>query len=188
MHWGIRRYQNPDGTLTDLGRKRIGSKNDRRMYKMLKRQIHRKRAKIAGGSNRWLSGTPIGENSRKLLEESDKKRREYESSKEYKSWLKEYDAFERKSSRDIDKGKMSIEEYDNKQRELYNKRPVKNFSDPKGWAATLTSKGWRFADDYINKGGADLSVAYLKDLGYENEDAKRLVKRLAKQHKTLGDL
>lgn len=23
MHWGVRRYQNPDGSLTDLGRRRI---------------------------------------------------------------------------------------------------------------------------------------------------------------------
>ena len=26
MKWGVRRYQNPDGTLTDLGRKRLAKK------------------------------------------------------------------------------------------------------------------------------------------------------------------
>lgn len=27
MHWGIRRYQNPDGTLTDAGRRRLEKKD-----------------------------------------------------------------------------------------------------------------------------------------------------------------
>ncbi len=29
MHWGIRRYQNPDGTLTDAGKKRLRSLNEK---------------------------------------------------------------------------------------------------------------------------------------------------------------
>ena len=28
MHWGIRRYQNPDGTLTSAGKKRKGGSED----------------------------------------------------------------------------------------------------------------------------------------------------------------
>lgn len=35
--WGIRRYQNPDGTLTDQGRKRYNKKSDEGQYKMDKK-------------------------------------------------------------------------------------------------------------------------------------------------------
>lgn len=30
MKWGVRRYQNPDGTLTDLGRKRLAKKESKK--------------------------------------------------------------------------------------------------------------------------------------------------------------
>lgn len=39
MHWGIRRFQNPDGTLTAAGRKRNSSiKSDRQLRREAKRQ------------------------------------------------------------------------------------------------------------------------------------------------------
>ena len=34
MKWGVRRYQNPDGSLTDLGRVRYGKKAARKYYKV----------------------------------------------------------------------------------------------------------------------------------------------------------
>ena len=38
MHWGIRRYQNPDGTLTNAGKRRERVADDRRARKEAKRQ------------------------------------------------------------------------------------------------------------------------------------------------------
>lgn len=38
MHWGVRRYQNPDGTLTNLGRNREHAKSDRRLRREAKQQ------------------------------------------------------------------------------------------------------------------------------------------------------
>lgn len=38
MRWGIRRYQNPDGSLTDAGKRRERMANDRRAQKESKRQ------------------------------------------------------------------------------------------------------------------------------------------------------
>ena len=51
MHWGIRRYQNPDGSLTDAGRKRLGRKDlrwakrnydkiEKKAYKASKQELY----------------------------------------------------------------------------------------------------------------------------------------------------
>ena len=54
MRWGVRRYQNADGSLTDAGKRRYS--NGERAYKDLKKQVHSKRAKLIGGANRWMTG------------------------------------------------------------------------------------------------------------------------------------
>ena len=42
-------------------------------------------------------------------------------------------------------------------------------------------------DDFINKGGRDLSMAYLKDLGYSEKVAEEFIKKMAKANQTLAD-
>ena len=49
MKWGVRRYQNPDGTLTELGKKRIANKLTKRERKIAKRV---ERAKIKEAKRR----------------------------------------------------------------------------------------------------------------------------------------
>ena len=73
MKWGVRRYQNPDGTLTSAGKKRYGQMSDDKLSKELTKQVRAQRGHIHGFSNRWMQGYDIGENSRKAL----KKRRRF---------------------------------------------------------------------------------------------------------------
>ena len=193
MKWGVRRYQNPDGSLTEAGRRRYDDKvrkldkmSGERTYKKLKREVHSKRAELLGGSNRWMANNPIGENSKKVLEESNRKRKEYKSSKEYKEWEKKVSKFEKVANQKIDSGKMTFDEYDKAWESLIKEKPKKNFEDAGAWAIRYTSKGRVYADDYLNKGGKTLSLAYLKDLGYDEEAAKRFVKKMAKANRTLG--
>lgn len=40
MKWGVRRYQNPDGTLTEEGKRRYGSSVEKVKYKNLRKQVH----------------------------------------------------------------------------------------------------------------------------------------------------
>lgn len=40
MKWGVRRYQNPDGTLTPAGKARYGAHVEKVGYKNLRRQVH----------------------------------------------------------------------------------------------------------------------------------------------------
>ena len=188
MHWGIRRYQNPDGTLTEEGRRRISAaKTDRRQQKLLKKAIQSKRAIEKGGSNRWARSEPIGSYSKAVIEETDNKRKQYLESKEYKAWAKKYDNFEKESTRKIESGEMSIEDYDRQQKKIWDSRPKKPFDDPRENASVLTSKGWKYMNDYANKGGYSLSIAYLKDLGYSADEAERLVKKMAKKGLTAAD-
>lgn len=41
MKWGIRRYQNPDGSLTDLGKKRYGSVDSKDLDKTLNKAVEK---------------------------------------------------------------------------------------------------------------------------------------------------
>lgn len=46
MHWGVRRYQNPDGTLTDLGKRRVEKRLTTRERKIAKRIERAKQREI----------------------------------------------------------------------------------------------------------------------------------------------
>lgn len=47
MKWGFRRYQNPDGSLTDAGRKRYGSDSDSSKKSFMEKRADKKKAKEA---------------------------------------------------------------------------------------------------------------------------------------------
>lgn len=156
-----------------------------RTYKQLKKEVRNKRSEVHGGANRWMSGKPIGKYSKALQEEISKKRKEYESTPEYKEWLKKYNSFEKEASKKDANGTLDFDWYDKKQKELWDSRPSKNFNDTAG-AVKYSSKGREYVNNYINKGGKDLSMAYLKDLGYSEEVAKKLIKRMSAANRTLG--
>lgn len=45
--WGIRRYQNPDGTLTEAGRKRLNRKENKEQYKEDRKELRQNRRDVA---------------------------------------------------------------------------------------------------------------------------------------------
>ena len=47
MQWGVRRYQNSDGTLTDAGKRRYGIQDARKYYKVNRLQRYKERTKNA---------------------------------------------------------------------------------------------------------------------------------------------
>lgn len=49
MKWGIRRYQNPDGTLTELGKQRYGTSENLQADRQRKKEKAIKVAKVAAG-------------------------------------------------------------------------------------------------------------------------------------------
>ena len=178
--WGVRRYQNPDGSLTAAGRKRLNSMSDKQLHKTLTKQIRNTRQAQSDWSNRWQSSREIGEKSKAMREEYEKNIKKYNESEETKKYNKEWD----KLARQLDSGKIDFDEYEKKSEELYNKAPKKTFRDL-GWAK-VHGKG--YANDFLNKGGKDLSIARLEDLGYDTKTAEKLVERLIKSGRTLADV
>ena len=184
--WGDRRYQNEDGTLTPEGKKRYGKldkMSDERLYKTLKKEIRNKRSKQLGWSNRWMVGEPIGPHSKKLIEERDLKEKEYKNSDAYKKWDAQYEKLLREAD---------INDYAQKYVEplakIMQEVPKKNFNTLHYKKVLFSERGSHYIDNWEKKGGKDLSLAYLKDLNYDDKKAKEYVKRLMKKYKTLGDI
>lgn len=60
MKWGIRRYQNADGTLTDLGKKRYGSAENLQAAQEKKRARNEKIAKTAKATAKVAGVVALG--------------------------------------------------------------------------------------------------------------------------------
>lgn len=184
MKWGVRRYQNSDGTLTEAGKKRYSKKfdkmSDKQLHKALQKQIRDARAAQNGGSwyNGLVSSVEIGEKSKAIRDRYNKDVEKWNNSKDVKDWKKKWDQLDR----DLADGKIDYDEYEKKTDKLFDQRPQRDFLDLQ-WAY-IYGKG--YANDYIKKGGKDLSIARLEDLGYDKEIAEKLVKRLIKSGMTLG--
>lgn len=63
MHWGVRRYQNPDGSLTDAGKRRARKENERNAL----RNINDKKSRIASDRKKMYE-------SRSTVSEADLKK------------------------------------------------------------------------------------------------------------------
>lgn len=180
QRWGVRRYQNPDGSLTEAGKKRYS--NGERAYKDLRKQVHSERAKLVGSANRWMTGEPIGAHSKRVQDESKTLRKKYESSPEYKDWSKRLRSLDQSGER----GDIDPEEYESLREKLFSEKPKKQFDDTGNWQVVLGDKGREYVDDYLNRGGKKLTMAYLQDLGYNEESAKYLTEQMIKSNRTLG--
>ena len=187
MKWGIRRYQNPDGTLTEEGKRRYSNNPDNdRVYKDLKKAVRNKRAIEMGKANRWMAGEPIGPNSKKLFDENEKKRKAYYNSSEFKAWNKKVMAADRKNRKLHESGKITIEEYDKRWKNLIAERPKKSFNDALDGGFILGKNGRQYINDFHKKGGLDVSIAYIQDLGYTRSEAEKIAKRILKSNYSLG--
>ena len=187
MKWGIRWYQNEDGSLTPAGKKRYS--NTDKLYKDMKKQIRKKRADIHGGSNRWISGKAIGPNSGAILDEYHNNQKQYYNSKAYKDWDKKFKTTDRKLEEMYWSGKITDDEYDIEIDNLNKQRPKRTYEVLTPSATIYGKDGVRYKpDNYINQGGNTLTRAYLKDLGYSDKVAKDFAKQLARNNRTLGDL
>lgn len=181
MKWGVRRYQNPDGSLTDKGRKRI-LQNPNKGYKILKKAVRKQRAEEHGSANRWMTRAPIGNNSKAVFDKATENRKKWQNTPEFKAWEKKVNRSQREWDAKFDSGKMSVEEYDSKWNKLMSERPKQKFNDTS--YAYVYGKG--FADNWIKKGGKDITMAYLKDLNFNDSAAKEITNALIKKNKTLG--
>lgn len=173
--WGIRRFQNPDGTLTAEGRRRYDSMSDKSLAKELKTQIKSRYKEVNG---KWWNGfDTIGEHTKRFQEDREKAIKEYESSPEYKEWNKKVKSLSRK----MESGTLHGEASDRADKEwfkLMDERP-KSPDIANSIGGTVTFGGIK----YFKSSYPVLemkTIAQLQDLGYSHDTAKSLVDRLVK--------
>ena len=70
MRWGVRRYQNRDGSLTSAGRNRYDSNNERGgLSKRAMRKAERQKRRLAEQQalDKWLSGKKLSDSEKRVL-------------------------------------------------------------------------------------------------------------------------
>lgn len=183
QRWGVRRFQNADGSLTSAGKKRYDKMSGTKLHNKLQKQYD----KSKGGT----FGTAYGDNvSRVQKEQKDKKesvnKRLLSTNKEYarlnnerKTLKKQYDDLDRKFLESIDKGDMLSAD----------KHSLKLDSIEKSYAS-VDKKMLSIEHKELKKRGmdevslyAERSVAALMDLGFNKEAAKSLTDKMLKEDK-----
>lgn len=177
MKWGVRRYQNKDGSLTPKGKKHYGDMSDDKLQKSLYKQVKKARSDQSNWSNKWNVNNTIGKNSKTVQDRYREDLQKYHSSDEYKRAMKKMSELDEKA----EKGTIDLDQY-NKQ---YKKIRKSIYSPDLDTSVRITSRGREYSEAYLKKYGYDLNVAYLKDLGYDNETAKAFAARVLNANKKL---
>lgn len=164
MKWGVRRYQNPDGSLTPKGKKRVAEREARGEYAMTKREV-KKAMKNSSAVNQ------------------DKVYTEYE--KEFRTH-KKYNELGRKATKVAEK-LMESEERD------YETNPYGNMSkrtkDLYKQHATLDEQMTRIELDIGKKYIDKFNDALLKDINYGGsvEKGREMLETYNKDYRMRGD-
>ena len=184
MKWGVRRYQNADGSLTAKGK--------RHYDKMTGTEMHKKLQKAYNQSKGGIFGKNYGKNVIRVKKEQEEretnlKKRLSSENKEYaaldnelKKLNKQYDDTYQKFLNEVDKygeskkaDKLSFE-CDRIEKEcgrVYDKKDAI-------YKQELKKLGKNHMSDY-----EDLSVAALMDLGFDKTTAKSFTDKMLKEDK-----
>lgn len=161
QRWGIRRYQNADGSLTVAGKKRYDSISADKTRREIQKAVNAQRGERYGSSNRWMSGYGIGKNSDKVQAEKRKAYKDWVESDAYKNAVKN----QKKLDTLYNNGKISVDDYDSQYHKVWNEaekaRPVSN-------SYVVVGRARKYVDDYVQTVGKQQTIAYLKDLGFDD--------------------
>lgn len=175
--WGVRRYQNPDGTLTAKGKKRYGRMSDNKLQKTLYKQVRIARSEQTDWSNQWNVSATIGKHSKAAQEKFDKARLDAQSSSASKQADKKWSALDKK----FDRGEIGYDEY----MAEYEKIRATVYDPKLDSSVRFSSKGRVYSKAYLDTYGKDLNIAYLRDLGYNQSVAEEFTERILKANKKL---
>ncbi len=168
MKWGVRRYQNKDGSLTPKGLKRYSKMSPDKLNKTIKKEVHKARKKNGertGWSNQWIWDNYIGENSKK------------EINRHYKQIRKINDSTDKKY-KDFVKKTKNLDEFDPKVEKKYDNIYDIHDQKMKDIGATMVY-GQRYSEKAIKNIGK-INIGFLRDLGYNQETSKYLQNKLSK--------
>lgn len=170
MKWGIRRYQNPDGSLTPAGKKRYDNMSDDRLRKTLSKQVRKVKTDV----------TPtIGIHTKKEWDRYVTDYKKYEGSDARKRLNREGGALDALHT----KGKISTRVYEERYAKLLEKYGLPPELDR---SKTFQSvRGRTYSQEFLNTYGKQRNIAALKDLGYNEKVAKQLTERILKSKEPL---
>ena len=177
MKWGVRRYQNEDGSLTPAGKKHYGNMSDDKLQKSLYKQVKKTRANQSDWSNQWNVNNTIGKHSKAVEDRYRKDVKKFQSSDEYKKAMRKLVELDKKAGR----GEISQDQYDKQYKNIQKSM----YSPDLDTSVRYTDNGRKYSEAYLKKYGNDLNVAYLKDLGYDDATAKAFAARVLKANKKL---
>ena len=177
MKWGVRRYQNEDGSLTPAGKKHYGNMSDDKLQKSLYKQVKKARANQSDWSNQWNVNNTIGKHSKAVEDRYRKDVKKFQSSDEYKKAMRKIAELDKKAER----GEISLDQYDKQYKNIRKSM----YSPDLDTSVRYTDNGRKYSEAYLKKYGNDLNVAYLKDLGYNDATAKAFAARVLKANKKL---
>ena len=176
--WGVRRFQNEDGSLTEAGKKRYNNMSSEQLMKEMNKYVKKQKGQIHGSSNRWTSGLDIGENSKKALDEHNKRLKNLKNSeraklfnKEMKQLHKKYDSIDMT----LDNEKKLLQEEKNL-REKYSDLMDAYSRDSGVWIGLGSTA--RAGKEYLNGFGREITNAYIKDLGCNQEASDWIAKKI----------
>ena len=180
MKWGVRRYQNKDGSLTSAGQKKYGKMSPDKVRKKMQKAVNQARGERHGKSNRWMYGRGIGEQSDKVHAKQQKDYKDWKNSEAYKKAVRDT----KRADELYGQGKISAEKYDamydSAWKDARKTRPVSN-------SYVIQGKGRTYADNYVQTTGKQLTIAYLNDLGFNDSTAKHIESIIRKSGKQTLD-
>lgn len=177
--WGVRRFRNADGSLTEAGKRRIQNTDPIKLRKDFQKQVNKARGKQHGFSNRWMSGLGIGENSNaELSRNSERFKKIYDPNSKAN---KELDKILRKLDSEYEKGKIDVNEYDKR----YGEATSRFRQETQLGKYQAARVGGKFLDEYLDNSGKDITIAYLMDLGYDRQGAEFINKQLRRGKQAL---
>ena len=177
MKWGVRRYQNKDGTLTPAGKKRYDKMSNDQLQRTLYKQVKKARASQSDWSNQWMVNNTIGKHSKAVQEKYDRDRREHVSSEAYKEAAKKAKDLNRR----FDRGEIDPDKYDRE----YEKIQKSVYRADLDSSVRSSNTGRKYVQAYLDKYGKDLNIGYLRDLGYNEATAKELAERVLRSNKKM---
>ena len=171
MKWGVRRYQNEDGSLTDAGKKRYG-RSPQGVQKDISKQVQKKRKEIYGWEHQWSSSKTIGDNSEKAVTKYRDDHKKFFNSDEYKEYEKRLKKIEKKWDNDPERYEK---EWESEREKFWKKH-----SNQEGLNAYayIQNGGKQWNKEWVDKYGSKITTGYLKDLGYNQESIDYIIKKM----------
>ena len=131
MKWGVRRYQNKDGSLTELGKRRLGKNSGSNLKDSINAELSKDYANISGGLK---SASKVATNSSEAVSTLGRMKR-------------------RKIARELNLSKMSDQEL----REKINRMDLeRRYTD---LIASQRTTGYDYVRDILAIGGSGLAAA-----------------------------